>query len=67
MAAHHSQVAVYTGRGQTEQPLIIPSVTAVSMVAGYLFIEADSSEGGHTFSALHRFEPGEWTCCETYN
>jgi hypothetical protein len=54
-------VAVYTGHSQFEQPHDINNVTAVAFVDGLLSIEYSVTEGGLTFSAFHRFEPGHWT------
>jgi hypothetical protein len=62
-----TSVSVYTTHDQTEQPLIIQHVTALSMVADCLFIEADAREKGYTYSAFHRFEPYEWTHYEAYH
>lgn len=53
-------VSVYTTHEQSEQPAIVHHVTALVLVGGLLTIECDVVEKGHTFSAHHRFEEGQW-------
>lgn len=55
-------MSVYTSFSQTEQPVTIRDVTALTVVGdGLLTIECDVAEQGHTFSAHHRYEAGQWT------
>jgi hypothetical protein len=54
-------VEVFTTHEQTEQPIAVRGVTALTVVAGLLTIECDVEENGHTFTAHHRLEPGRWT------
>lgn len=66
MPASHSIVSIYTTHEQTEQPIFVRHVTALSECGGSLTIECAVYEDGYEFSAYHRFEPGQWTHFEMY-
>lgn len=52
--SHTLTVSVYTTHNQTEQPLTIYKVMAITTVGGVLIVQ--QSTGGR-----HQFDPGQWT------